>query len=390
MPPLKDVTTMVTAARSRSIRFTFIIQNFAQLNEVYGKEDAETIRSNCGNLIYLLTTELAALEEISKLCGEVKSKEKDKTASTPLITVSDLQKLKMNEVIIIHSRLHPFRNKLKPSYEIDWGDSGFGKGELIEREKRPIDLFDVKEFVKVKKRNKLFEALDNKDNKETNESGVRNIEPVKDNVTASPTGLFNETKDSRASFDNVFNPFNASPLSPESNIRNSQNSLYNSNNLTASSNKIEKFDDLMKEENNDPIETLSDYRLPEFDLSMHDNKPIEKNIENKTAEPKFDIDSIVKRIDAKIAELEAQQKLEEEQNGLNSNEVKISEPTITNELESEEAYEKLDNTIIEKFDDFIKNQEEEKSEPIVNIDNDSVVVGDVTDDQYFDDFFNED
>ena len=41
MPPLKDVTTMVTAARSRNIRFTFIIQNFAQLYEVYGKENGE-------------------------------------------------------------------------------------------------------------------------------------------------------------------------------------------------------------------------------------------------------------------------------------------------------------------------------------------------------------
>ena len=49
MPPLKDVTTMVTAARSRKIRFTFIIQNFAQLIQVYGKEDGETIRGNCGN-----------------------------------------------------------------------------------------------------------------------------------------------------------------------------------------------------------------------------------------------------------------------------------------------------------------------------------------------------
>lgn len=27
------------------------------------KDDADTIRSNCGNLIYLITTELAALEE---------------------------------------------------------------------------------------------------------------------------------------------------------------------------------------------------------------------------------------------------------------------------------------------------------------------------------------
>lgn len=91
MPPLKDVTSMVTAARSRDIRFTFIIQNFAQLNKVYGDQDAQTIRSNCGNLIYLLTTELAALEEISKLCGVKKPKDKE-VAEKPLVTISDLQK----------------------------------------------------------------------------------------------------------------------------------------------------------------------------------------------------------------------------------------------------------------------------------------------------------
>ena len=89
MPPLKDVTTMVTAARSRQIRFSFIIQNFAQLTQVYGKENGETIKGNCGNIIYLISSELAALEEISKMCGEEKSKEKDKTASTPLVTVSE-------------------------------------------------------------------------------------------------------------------------------------------------------------------------------------------------------------------------------------------------------------------------------------------------------------
>ena len=162
MPPLKDVTTMVTAARSRAIRFTFIIQNFAQLNEVYGKEDAETIRSNCGNLMYLLTTELSALEEISKLCGEVKSKKDEKTASQPLVTVSDLQKLKMNEVIIIRNRMHPFRTKLKPAYDIDWGDSQYGKAEFVEREKKEIKLFEIKEFVKVRSRSKTLDSLNDK------------------------------------------------------------------------------------------------------------------------------------------------------------------------------------------------------------------------------------
>ena len=56
MPPLKDVTTMVTAARSRNIRFNFIIQNFAQLYQVYGKENGETIKGNCGNIIYLISS----------------------------------------------------------------------------------------------------------------------------------------------------------------------------------------------------------------------------------------------------------------------------------------------------------------------------------------------
>lgn len=75
MATFKRVTTMVTAARSRLIRFTFIIQNFAQLTQVYGKRNGDTIRGNC-NLVYLISSEIAALEEISKMCGEVKSKEK--------------------------------------------------------------------------------------------------------------------------------------------------------------------------------------------------------------------------------------------------------------------------------------------------------------------------
>ncbi|MFR5746411.1 MAG: type IV secretory system conjugative DNA transfer family protein [Romboutsia timonensis] len=112
MPPLKDVTTMVTAARSRLIRFTFIIQNFAQLTQVYGKENGDTIRGNC-NLLYLISSEIAALEEISKMCGEVMSKEKDKTASTPLVTVSDLQRLSQFEIIVLRRRMFPYKQSFK-------------------------------------------------------------------------------------------------------------------------------------------------------------------------------------------------------------------------------------------------------------------------------------
>ena len=138
MPPLKDVTTMVTAARSRAMRFSFIIQNFAQLYEVYGKENGETIKGNCGNIVYLISSELSALEEISKMCGEVKSKEKDKTASTPLVTVSDLQRLPKWTMILIRIRMMPFKTKLTPNWQMmknhEW-EKDYPKAEYPNREK---------------------------------------------------------------------------------------------------------------------------------------------------------------------------------------------------------------------------------------------------------------
>ena len=157
MPPLKDVTTMVTAARSRLIRFTFIIQNYAQLAQVYGKENGDTIRGNC-NILYLISNELAALEEISKMCGEVKSKEKEKTSSTPLVTVSDLQRLNYGEAIWLRLRMMPYKTKLTDHYKMSFGKKYEKAGYPI-REKKEVQLFDLKQFVKDMKKNQMQQML---------------------------------------------------------------------------------------------------------------------------------------------------------------------------------------------------------------------------------------
>lgn len=157
MPPLKDVTTKVTAARSRLIRFTFIIQNYAQLAQVYGKENGDTIRGNC-NILYLISNELAALEEISKMCGEVKSKEKEKTSSTPLVTVSDLQRLSYGEAIWLRLRMMPYKTKLTDHYKMSFGKKYEKAGYPI-RDKKEVQLFDLKQFVKDMKKNQMQQML---------------------------------------------------------------------------------------------------------------------------------------------------------------------------------------------------------------------------------------
>lgn len=167
MPPLKDVTTMITAARSRLIRFNLIIQNFAQLNQVYGKENAETIKGNCANLIYLLSSELGALKEISELCGEEKSKDKDaKGQRKPLISVSELQRLKMGDAIINKHRMNPFKTHLPDISKYSFNTKKYDRPILPVREKRPIELFDIKTFVNEmsrQKREQLFQMLDEKE-----------------------------------------------------------------------------------------------------------------------------------------------------------------------------------------------------------------------------------
>ena len=273
MPPLKDVTTMVTAARSRNIRFTLIIQNFAQLYEVYGKENGETIKGNCGNIVYLISTELSALEEISKMCGEVKSKEKEKTSSTPLVTVSDLQRLSQWETIILRLREMPFKTKLTPNYQMNWGHD-FPKAPYPKRERREIKTFDLKAYVNAKREEKINQML--KDS------------PKEDSMM--PFGGFGGMSGMGGGMNGMgMNPF------------------------------------------------------------MRQEPP--RN--NAPAAPSFDVDDLVKRIDAKIAELEEEERLEKEAQAKEANAPK-----------------------------------EAKTEPVSTTSEPKVVNG-VTDDQFFDDFFSD-
>ena len=252
-----------------------IIQNFAQLEQVYGKEQAETLRGNCGNMIYLVTTELKALEEISKMCGEVKSKKDDKTASTPLVTVTDLQKMKENEVIIMRLRMSPFKTKFTPNYAINWGKK-FPKAKYPTREKLPVNTFDIKEFVKNEKKRKLLEMMN-----AAEEDDDTDDVPIK-NMPFSP-GMGR----------GMFPPFMG-----------------------------------MREETPFDNRDIRDNRREEYN-------PLSKT--DSSNEPSLNIDDLVKKIDQKIAELEEEERLEKEKNKQQEENSKVKE--TSNDFKVEEIHD---------------------------------------------------
>lgn len=103
LPAIADMCSMISAARSRDIRFLLISQSKHQLIQRYG-DDAQTIMANCSNWIYLGSREYDLLVELSDLCGENSKHEKN-------ITAFELQHLNKDqcEALIISGRMKPIR-----------------------------------------------------------------------------------------------------------------------------------------------------------------------------------------------------------------------------------------------------------------------------------------
>ena len=66
---IPDFANKLTVGGGRGIRFSLFIQAFAQLDEIYNKDVAQTIKSNCETWIYLQADDVGTLEEISKKLG---------------------------------------------------------------------------------------------------------------------------------------------------------------------------------------------------------------------------------------------------------------------------------------------------------------------------------
>ena len=316
MPPLKDVTTMITAARSRKIRFTMIIQNFAQLDSVYGKDDAETIRGNCGNIIYLITTELKALEEISKMCGEEKSKKEDKTASTPLVTVSDLQRMKQYEVIILRMRKQPFKTKFIPNYKLDWGIK-YPIAKYPTRAKKEVHTFDIKEFVKNQKKKKLLEMMNAADENDKKIGLSNELAPVN-----LPFDL-QEMRERRNNRDVTIPDFmRRKPLGMGS---------------------IEDKTPPRKENNPFPVEPNHYNEFPPLQDS-HMTPKLDDSNDTDVDDLGFDVDELVRKIDAKIAELEEEEKKNKEEEKKNKEEAEKAASSMESEETAAEEEEKITET----------------------------------------------
>lgn len=116
MPEIDDMENMITVCLGRNISFDMYIQDYSQLQRVYG-DAGTTIESNCGNQIYILGNGYDTAEKFSKLLGNktriniqrdgsklsLKKHQHETLEEEPLLDPNRLMNLLKGECVIVRS-----------------------------------------------------------------------------------------------------------------------------------------------------------------------------------------------------------------------------------------------------------------------------------------------
>ncbi len=136
LPKVEKMDSLVTVGRSRGIFFSLVVQSYSQLDNKYGKEMAETIRSNCNIQIFIGTEDQKTREDFSKMCGDVsietntistsRSDGDDRSGinrtvqsqrnTRPLIYPYELGQLDKFTVIVKIFKEHPIKTPMTPFF----------------------------------------------------------------------------------------------------------------------------------------------------------------------------------------------------------------------------------------------------------------------------------
>jgi len=116
MPPIDDMDQVMTVCLAKNILFTLMVQSYSQIKRKYG-DAAETIKENCQNHIYIMSTNPDTLDEVSKKAGhktiistssseahlDLHNKVNKNADQVRLITTDRLSQLIEGETLVIRS-----------------------------------------------------------------------------------------------------------------------------------------------------------------------------------------------------------------------------------------------------------------------------------------------
>jgi hypothetical protein len=289
-------------------------------------------------------------------------------------------------------RKQPFKTKFTPYFKLDWG-TNYPPAKYPTRQKRPLHTFDIKEFVKSQKKKKLLEMMNSNDEKDNDNDGLA-MPGIPGMPMAGPFGggMSGDLRQPKSTSSNNIPDF----------LTRKNDDIVKEENLP----KIPDFETFKKQMEASAFGVDDDVRPMTSEPKKSENivlpSMVNDDVEDDDDDLGFDVDELVKKIDAKIAELEAEEKRNKELEEAKKNMPQQDTiPSVTstpfNDLSSlgEEITFEVNNPKYEEIEDF----ESQPIQPLgtdvpqeVRTDNKPIQVNlnleeESDDDDFFDDFF---
>ena len=204
LPEFPTIDKIITVGRSRKIFVQAIIQDYAQLENRYGKTKANIIKSNSNLKIFIGSNDSATLKEWSELCGKIKvrnfsygSKAQDNAhvnvsaQERPLIHITDLQRLndppsKMGNAIVLAFGKYPLKSVFTPIFQtLAYNSASDGAtGLILEERKR---FFEESAYTQ-----DFFFCATSNDVVNENNNGISKEETIKENSISEKRRIYME------------------------------------------------------------------------------------------------------------------------------------------------------------------------------------------------------
>jgi len=115
---LPTLPLAVANVRKHRSGIMLLLQDFAQVIHLYGKYDADGIKSNCFAKMYFTGTSLETSKELEQTLGQYQYEdEKKKTVVRPLMTNDEIRTMKPKHALLVCGHYSPIMARLKPYYK---------------------------------------------------------------------------------------------------------------------------------------------------------------------------------------------------------------------------------------------------------------------------------
>lgn len=119
---MPSIESMLTAARSRRIRFVLVCQSMDQLTAKYQEYGRETLLANCRTWVYMSCRNLPFLSRLEELIGYYISPYTNERI--PLVDIGELQHFEIGQVLVLNDRCRPMMGYLPDYSKYDFGTDG--------------------------------------------------------------------------------------------------------------------------------------------------------------------------------------------------------------------------------------------------------------------------